>query len=337
MSHFNFRGIMSTKKYSILILICAWHYTLFAQTIPEENLILHFNFDNNQLEDLSPKGHGFINHNLEFGEGIDNTGLLLNGIDAFLEIPHSTKLEVSGTLTTSLWYLHEVQETTAFYSLIEQSADEAGGHSRYGTWVFDRRKVLVCIEPDICTNGGLFCQRCITSSQLLEDGKWYHIVSTYSGDTLRVFSNGELTGERFFDSATGISTRPYPLTIGTDMYDGSPVYLKGTVDDVRVYDVNLSSNQVAMLFNEFRGTTSAEEIEQLTFSIFPNPTTDFIQLNGVAGNGHYIIMNAQGQVLKSADLNGEKVINIQFLDKGFYFIEYRDGVQIDTKSFVVNK
>ena len=128
---------MSLSKYIFFFYYCLLSFALTAQEISTENLILHFNFDNNQLNDESPKGHGFINHNLEFGEGINDSGLLLNGTDAFLEIPHSDKLEVKETITTSFWYLHETQETSAFYSLVEQSADEFGGHSRHGTWIFD--------------------------------------------------------------------------------------------------------------------------------------------------------------------------------------------------------
>lgn len=313
------------------------NFSLTAQEIPTENLILHFNFNNSQLNDESLKGHSFINHNLAFGEGVNDSGLLLNGVDAFLEIPHSDKLEVNKTITTSLWYKHETQETSAFYSLIEQSADEFGGHSRHGTWIFDKQKVMTCIEPDACPSGSQLCQRCIVASELLEVGKWYHIVSMYTGDALQIFINGVQRANRVFDDATGISTRPYPLTIGTDMYDNSPVYLKGIMDEVRIYDTHLNSNQIEALFEEFTVATSLREIEPLPFSVFPNPSNQYLQIQSDYLNGQFTIQNTLGQIVQEGQLATSNIINVKKLVSGMYFLKYTDGVRLSSKPIFIKK
>lgn len=328
---------MPLSKYLILLYYCLLNFTLTAQEIPTESLILHFNFNNNQLNDESPKGHGFINHNLAFDKGINDSGLLLNGTDAFLEIPHSNQLEIKETITTSLWYKHEPQETSAFYSLIEQSANEFGGHSRYGTWVFDKQKVMTCIEPDACPNGGQLCQRCIVASEFLEAGKWYHIVSVYTGETLQIFINGIQRANQTFNVGTGISTRPYPLTIGTDMYDGSPVYLKGIIDEVRIYDTHLNNSQIEALFEEFTVTTSLKVTEPLPFSIFPNPSTHYLRVESNYANGQFIIQNTLGQIVQKGQLATNNVINVQHLEAGMYFFQYTDGIRLSSKPIFIKK
>lgn len=216
---------------------------------------LALTFDNNELVDTSGNNHNIIRHNGQFVEGIKGVGLSLNGIDSYVEISHSNRLEVSGQLTASLWYQHEAQLTSNFYSLIEQSANELGGHSRYGIWVV-RNSLSACIEPDICTNGGT-CQRCVTASQVrMQEGAWYHIASTYDGELLKLYVNGDLAAEESYDRRTGISTLPYPLTLGTDIYDSGNDFLRGVIDEVVIAREASSSSDIAFEFERL-GTRNA--------------------------------------------------------------------------------
>ena len=148
----------------------------------------------------------------------NNEGLKLEGLNNYLEIPYQSTLEIPNQVSISLWYLHEQQDGSNFYSLVEQSPNEFGGHSRYGTWVFNQNLLMACIEPDVCLNGNILCQRCITSNITLEEGKWYHIVSTYDGNSQKLYIDGLLDSDETYSSQTGISVKPYPLTIGTDIY-----------------------------------------------------------------------------------------------------------------------
>lgn len=308
---------------------------LFAQTNFEASLRLYLNFNNNSLSDRSPNNHGFVNHNVDFEEGIDDEGLLLNGINAYLEIPPALSLEIKETLTTSVWYKHEDQTTSAFYSLVEQSADELGGHSRYGSWVFGQNKVMACIEPDVCTNGAQVCQRCIAGSALLEEGKWYHIASTYDGGTLTIYVNGQISGQRTYASQTGISTRSYPLTIGTDVYDPAPVYLKGVLDEIRIYDRAFSEEEIIELYDSFRMTTSTFNIATSSFYYYPNPATTVLNLKTSHQNEPYKIVNSFGQILQKGQLNVNQTIDVSNLNEGFYFLQYGEGVQRVVKPLVI--
>lgn len=328
---------MPYLKYTIILACCLLNLQLGAQDIRTDNLILYFNFDNSQLKDESLLRQSFIDHNLEFNEGINDTGLLMNGTNAFLEIPYSTKLKVENNVTTSVWYKHGEQETGAFYSLVEQSADENGGHSRYGSWVFDKHKLMTCVEPDSCPDGSPLCQRCTTASGLLEVGKWYHIVSMYTGNSLQIYVNGEQLANRTFDESTGISTRPYPLTIGTDMYDISPVYLNGILDELRIYNSQLDNNQIEALFREFTIVTSLKDIELLPFSVFPNPANQYLEIQSNYPNGHYVIHNTLGQTVATGELPNNSIVNVKHLESGMYYLKYTDGLRVSSKAIVINR
>ena len=169
-----------------LITFCLLSCHLPAQLL-EEHRVLYLKFDGNTLDDSSDNRHDVINHDASFGVGFLNEGLRLDGNGQYLEIRHSSDLEVPDQVTMSVMYRHEEQADTDFYSLVEQSADEFGGHSRYGTWIFQNNRIMMCIEPDVCPGGSGLCQRCTTSDTTLTPGNWYHIVTSYDGTAQRIY------------------------------------------------------------------------------------------------------------------------------------------------------
>ena len=64
---------------------------------------------------------------------------------------------------------------------------------------------------------------------------------------------------------------------------------------------------------------SVEEVE-----IFPNPSSDVVNVNSTTPLQQYEIMDAQGKIICHQKLNNERLcnINVQSLTSGFYFIEF---------------
>ena len=272
------RSSRNTMKTACLFLWVLLSCNLFAQSVAEENLVLHLNFDNNSLSDLSFNNQDVVNHQTSFADGCDNEGLQLAGIDNYLEVRYNSTLRLPDQVSMSFWYQHAEQDGSGFYSLVEQSANEFGGHSRYGTWVFDQDKVMACVEPDVCTGGRMLCQRCITSISSLEVGEWYHIVSTYDGASQKIYLNGQLDSEDTYTTTTGISVRAYPLTIGTDIYDDNPIFLKGVMDDIRLFNTSLTGDQIDSLFQPKVTTPTSDVVIDNDLTIFPNPAKSYICL-----------------------------------------------------------
>ncbi|MBN2129420.1 MAG: hypothetical protein JW741_07980, partial [Sedimentisphaerales bacterium] len=76
---------------------------------------------------------------------------------------------------------------------------------------------------------------------------WYHLAAGYDGNTLRAYKNGVLVGQN--PAPSGIpDMEPASLKLGCHaVWPGQ--HFAGTVDDVRIYDVALSSDDVLSLFN----------------------------------------------------------------------------------------
>lgn len=317
------------------IFICS---NLLAQ-VAEENIVLYLNFDNNTLSDLSNNNHNIINHQTSFNNNsCFNEGLQLEGDNNFLEVSHSEALEIPSQVSISFWYQHGQQDSGGFYSLVEQSANEFGGHSRYGTWIFNQNKVWACVEPDICPNGSTLCQRCITSNSTLEVGEWYHIVSTYDGGSQKIYINGQLDVEETYTVATGISVRPYPLTIGADMYDSNPIYLKGTMDEIRLFDIALTNEQVDTLYQQKFITSTSNSESNNTLTIFPNPAKNYIEYQSAVVIDAVRFYDMTGRLVKEEFGNTSNTIDISNLKEGFYIVVlYGDNKVFNRKLYIVSE
>lgn len=81
------------------------------------------------------------------------------------------------------------------------------------------------------------------------DGDWHHIVATYDANggsnNMRIYIDGEL--DNSITKTGTISTSDYNLRIGH--FEGSGYYLKGTIDDVRIYNRALSPEEIIASYN----------------------------------------------------------------------------------------
>jgi hypothetical protein len=78
--------------------------------------------------------------------------------------------------------------------------------------------------------------------------KWYHVVGTYDGSNIKIYVNGQLEGTQAYTATPG--TTDQPLVIGKWYGNYSGYYLDGSIDQVRIYDTALTSDQVTELYNE---------------------------------------------------------------------------------------
>lgn len=315
---------------------------IYGQEVASANLILYIPGESETNTDQSGRNHQLIYHDVSFGDGKQGAALTFDGTNSYLEVPFSGGLAIPNQLTTSFWYKHESQETFGFYSLIEQSADEFGGHSRYGTWIFERDKLQTCIEPDQCPEGANVCQRCISSLEQLVEGSWYYISSTYSGDNLKLYINGLLSAERTFDQSTGISVRNYALTLGTDVFDPDPLFLKGTLDEVRVYNKALTETEIFQLFEglelEEPLKVTGLESKMLKGAVaYPNPASTQTWLNKEKQISKVSIINHSGQLIRTLFADAHNRIDLSGVNDGVYIIQYSSGGSLHSSRLIIEK
>ena len=84
-------------------------------------------------------------------------------------------------------------------------------------------------------------------------------------------------------------------------------------------------------------TLSNDEFQnENAFTIYPNPTTDFIEINGLdtAGISKYSIFNNLGKELISAENLLTNKIDVSQLSTGIYFISIANEDKVQTLKFI---
>lgn len=225
----------------ILIVFVALLSFALAQS-PEKGPVASYVFEGNAV-DSSPNHNDAEVRGAVLTEGYNGkteNAYALDGEDDYLAVPHSESLSLSEQATFSLWWRHEPQASQDdYYTLFEKSDPERGGHSRYGMWLIGDL-VEVCIEaPDNSA------QNCLDSAGTLDAG-WHHLAATFDGAALRIYLDGEPSGERTV-TPVGISQSSFETFVGTDQYAPEPIYTRGVIDELRLYDRALSAAEVAAL------------------------------------------------------------------------------------------
>ena len=93
---------------------------------------------------------------------------------------------------------------------------------------------------------------CVSAQNLLSlgsisSGSWYHIVAINDGSKLKIYINGKLdnVSDSLGNNCSSISA---PVVIGKTSQESS-FYFPGQIDDVRIYNYPLSTEQIKLLYN----------------------------------------------------------------------------------------
>lgn len=79
---------------------------------------------------------------------------------------------------------------------------------------------------------------------------------------------------------------------------------------------------------------STKNFDKSAISLYPNPTSNQLNIKTVKEEMHYAIYNALGQELKSAKLSTDHSIDVSGLQNGVYFVKLKSDDAIVTKKFI---
>ncbi|MBG80463.1 MAG: metallophosphoesterase [Phycisphaerae bacterium] len=122
-----------------------------------------------------------------------------------------------------------------------------------------------------------------------EEGKLYHVVATYDGETTRLYVNGKLDGESRVQSGDVLYPKAAPFTLGAYHDDNEFQAHIGRLMDVRLYDMAAGPNWVDHQFNHHADRASlpvrvtpekaiSEELDWQVAPFLQYATTDSIRL-----------------------------------------------------------
>ncbi len=79
------------------------------------------------------------------------------------------------------------------------------------------------------------------------------------------------------------------------------------------------------------------EENTLNFSVYPNPTANYLVVESKSENGHFQILTPDGRIVQRGTLLGNyQIIDVGSLAPGSYWMKINSGTHFTTKSFVKN-
>ncbi len=161
---------------------------------------------------------------------VAESALALGGT-GWAELPPQSAWDPGHSLSLSVWFKPERLDGMPVL-ICKGRWEEAG----YFVQVFDRQVRFYMAGVDTLDAGRI------------EPGEWQHIVCTYGFGEMRIYINGELVGR---NSVTG-RPRPAetPLLLGRYESPEDVYFVHGYMDDIRIYDVALTGQEVREVYQD---------------------------------------------------------------------------------------
>lgn len=180
--------------------------------------------------------------------GFSTKAVQFDGVNEFVTAGNVLSFEYTDDFSVSCWIKHTA--TSGFLVCKQTIGTEYRG---YALEVGATGAVGVWLRSDEATSNAIHVASTTTG---LNDGNWHHIVFTWKGNAipvasdLKIYVDGNLeTPSVLLDNLTATIVSTASLNFGA-RNDGSDGYWAGTLDEVAVYDKELSSVEVTEIFNE---------------------------------------------------------------------------------------
>jgi len=234
-------------------------------TQAEPAVYLDFNEGSGSIA-LDASGHGDAGTLVgptRIGSGGCGGALLFNGENAYVSIPPTFQNHPTEAITVSAWFYVDTLEPQTLISSYKDGGYQLGfndGNDLYWT-------VNLAGMGDV-------------SVPVLHEGitprQWHYVTGTYDGITSKIYLDGVLRNQVNASGPINYNYNNY-IILGADAGTGSapdtpcPHYLKGGLDEVRIYDVALGYSQV--MDDRFRCSIEPGIVPQaLLNTTTPSPT-----------------------------------------------------------------
>lgn len=229
----------------------------FAQTP-----IAHYKFDNNAIDFSGNRNNGKIIGGVSSVEdrfGNACGALYFNGSDGYVEVSSSPSLETpDNSFSVTCWFKIENSPSSPgkrWLTLIckGNSPIETPSNPQYRVQSLQlQNESTISINTDFTENDKDF------GNHLFEYGRWSFYALVYDGNSVKTFINGNEVWS--FPYSKTLTQNSSPLHIAKDI-PGSTEFFCGSLDDLRIYDAPLSTQQLNSIFREVPSATYQDEFE----------------------------------------------------------------------------
>lgn len=147
------------------------------------------------------------------------------------------------------------------------------------------------------------------------DTYWHHYVFivSYEQNLKQIYRDNFCIYSSGFDGYLSNYGRTVYVGAGID-WSGGDIGFKGSIDDIRIYNRPLNSEEVSLLYHEegcYTGFT--EKPEAVSFEIAPNPASSNFKVLGLKTSGKIELINSEGNVVVT-ELVSESETSISVID-----------------------
>ena len=156
---------------------------------------------------------------------------------------------------------------------------------------------------------------------------WTHVVITYDGTTLE----GYVDGVNVATKTAALSTSLTNILFGARQGLNSAEFFDGTIDDIGIYDRVLTPTEIGTLYNGLGTGVNKLLNNEIPVSIYPNPTTNQLNIVTTAIVESIEIYSLLGQLVQKESTTS---FSVQNLDNGVYLLNIKTNEGFVSKQFI---
>jgi hypothetical protein len=272
--------------------------------LPDISPLVYYPFDGN-VKDYSGNGYDAVLSGATLTRdplGNDQRAFLFTSSTDLIYTANRPEINFQDKIAISFWLKpDDVPEETYVVS--------------HGSWE-ERYKVSITPEKKLRwtlkTDEGI---KDLDNSTIVPMHEFNHYTVCYTGYSMEIFVNGELD---VFAPMTGkIQQTGKDLTIGHKDRSTNSYYLRGTIDEIKIFDGELPVSEIKMLPSLWNPYTAVNTFRTNTIRLFPNPSdgTVFLKFNEDEHPLEIKAFDITGQQLKiSAEAIDNSVIQINMVN-----------------------
>lgn len=246
--------------------------------------------------------------------GEEGKAYLFNSGSDLISVPNVSSLNFQDKITLSFWVkASSIPEETFILS--------------HGSW---EQRWKVSITPSgrlrwtVKTNSAT---RDLDSSFPLTLNQFYHFTAVYSGYSMELYADGEL--DAFIQHSGSMGTTSNSLTFGRKDSGEASYYLRGVLDEVRIYHAIVPPNEILTLKDKWYEVVTGVDEMFSKVRVFPNPAErEFFVSNVTSLNINTLrLFDVNGRAVQYDVSQTEHEVRIKVMDgtTGVIILSMRSG------------
>jgi len=225
---------------------------------PDPGCVAHWRFDEgsgNIAHDETANNNDGTIYGATWVYWVSGKALSFDGINDYVEVPHNSSLNFD-VFTWAAWI--KVDDMSASRPIIGEKWDS-------GTWPHWFVTVESTSKLSFLTMTSSRLVR-LFGDTVLSAGTWYHVAGTYDGSKMKIYVNGVEDENSASQSGTLIKA-DRPLGFGRSFESGFDSFFDGLMDEVRIYNRALSSDEIEALYLENLRVSAIIDIHPETLNL----------------------------------------------------------------------